>query len=406
MTGTADLLALIHARREPTELSPHAPAYAERLAAFLAETYGDLPILVGPDGPFPLAVLPLSAASVEEVERLSVSLGSRAHAPAVLHRELVDAVTAVDGSVWNGTTFSLASLALDARGRVDGVRGFLGSYFDMIASAGYLEVELLAALLRSGSRVALDDLPGRRRALAGFRSSAECLVNGGGVDAVLAVSTLLLYARDGRYSVLYEPRAPSPVGFRFRYHVLPALIYQPVTAPTEANLAVERSVVHNVEREYLEELFGLREIHDTATGPRPDHFYTHPNLALLRALRATGAARLLGTALVFHLLNHRPEICTLLMIEDESWYARQQPGGPRERLVRLPLDERVTGSAGPVGTLALDDERWRQIARPWVMTPPGVAALVLGAQLAVERLGLDTPRWLGDFRVAPPRTSG
>jgi hypothetical protein len=62
-------------------------------------------------------------------------------------------------------------------------------------------------------------------------------------------------------------------------------------------------------------------------------------------------------------------------------------------------------SAERVGTLALSDERWRRIARPWVLTPPGAAALVLGARLAVERLRIEPPAWLTAFRLEPPRAA-
>ena len=48
------------------------------LYEFLREVYYDIPILTGPDGPFPVGLLPVSAAAASNADRWSVKLASTA----------------------------------------------------------------------------------------------------------------------------------------------------------------------------------------------------------------------------------------------------------------------------------------------------------------------------------------
>jgi hypothetical protein len=191
-------------------------------------------------------------------------------------------------------------------------------------------------------------------------------------------------------------RSTTAAGQDGQHHVVPSMIFQPVVDPTPENLRTEWSVTHNVFREYLEELFGVPEVmpgDDAAAG----YFDDHPNLRLLRALLASGAARHTGVALTVNLLNHRPEICTLLVVEDEAWFGvqRDEAAARRRGLRHLTLD-------GDLRTLPLADERWARLATPWSFVPPGAAALALGARDACRSLGLPEPAWLRALGVDPP----
>jgi hypothetical protein len=379
---------------------------------YLAGIYGDSEILTGPDGPFPIAVTaPLSATAVSDPETLTGAIvPAPAHRP-VMERQLIPALERRGGALWNGRTFSLSGLTLDDQGAIESVDAYLGYYFDQICSAGYLEYELLAAAERTRMR-SIPTLPGRRGILEEYPAPRDCLRAGGGVDATLAISTLTVYQRDGRYWMLCEVRSDRVAEYGALYHVAPSFIFQPVVTPSRENLRTEWSVRHNIFREYLEELFNVEEVELSNNAIDATYFYDHPNLEYLRRLLSSGDATLQGVTLAFNLLNHRPEICTVLVIEDPDWYRIQRrASGTAGGLRHLALNNEFRGAEHnapnqleKVTTRPLDDESWAGIARPWTMVPTGAPALILGAKAACERLGRPEPAWLAPFHLAPPGT--
>jgi hypothetical protein len=396
--------------RRARELVADRPRRVLELYDFLRVLYYDLDLLVGPGGYFPVGLLGLDRRAVADPDALVGELVPAPGRHPVLERRVVEAVRRNGSRIWDGHTFSLAGLTM-AGAEVAGVDAYIGSYYDMVSSADYLEYELLAAIHRAGGPIGLSNLPAREAALTGFETPRACLAAGGGVDAVLAVSTLVVYAREGGWWMLCDVRSGSVAEYGNLYHVAPSFIFQPVTSLTSHNLAIEWSVSHNLWREYLEELFGVPEVEQAPGALAADYFYGHPNLVYLRELLAGGAARLRGTGLAFNLLNHRPEICTLLLIADEDWFLRQKDVFTARRhgleYLRLNDEFRLGGAGGgpseleAVTTLPVDDPRWGEITQPWLLVPPAAPALVLGARAAVELLGLDEPAWLGRFRLDP-----
>lgn len=377
----------------------------------LRTLYYDLPVLVGPDGPFPVGVLPVTAEVEADPERLLGGIVSRPVTRPVMERRILEAVERRGGTMWNGTTFSLDRAELDDAGAVRSLTAYLGSYSDMVCSADYLEFEILAALWSNPDRPpALEALPARLAAFGGG-SPAACLLAGGGVDATIAISTLVVYRREGEFWAFCEVRSDGVAEYGGLYHVVPSFIFQPVVSPTPRNLAVEWSVRHNVFREYLEELFDVPEVKRSKRSVAADYFYRHPNLLYLRRLLDDGRARLSATGVAFNLLTHRPELCTVLVIDDESWYEDQKDrysaaGGGLDYLCfneEFRANEHQAGSPHlePVTTLPLADPFWAQVARPWTMVPPGAPALVLGCRSACRTLGLPEPDWLAAMRVDP-----
>ncbi len=406
-----NLPAQLRERRADRLVGASAGTRASHLLyEFLQQVYYDLPVLMGPDGPFPVGVLPVSAEAASNVDRLSIQLGPAPSSFLVMQPEIVQALRRRGADLWNGTTFSLSSLKLDARGAVDGATGYLGSYFAMVNSADYLEYELLGKILQSDTPFSLDDLPKRALALEEFDSPCGCLISGGGVNAVIAVSTLVVYARENSYWMLCDVRSKRVAEYGDLYHVIPSFIYQPVSATTEHNLAIERGLVHNIYREYLEELFRIPEVERVGKPVAPDFFYQHPNLVLLKELLTSGAADLSATAVIFNLLNHRPEVCTVLVIRDDAWFVRQR-GTTGTELRGLNLNDEFLANEAQstephleiVTTLPLDSPQWGAVVKPWLMVPPGAPALVLGAKRATEILGIQEPEWLRQYHIAEAR---
>ena len=196
-------------------------------------------------------------------------------------------------------------------------------------------------------------------------------MSGGGVDAAIGMSALVVYARGDRYYMFCEVRSGLVAEYGHLYHVAPSFIFQPVVAPTPENLEVEFSVEHNIFREYLEELFNVQEVAVSGGAVAPNYFYGHPNLGYLRKLLMTGGAELSGTCLAFNLLNHRPEVCTLLLIRDPEWYDCQIDHyvAAREGMRHLNLNPEFIGNEtkGPtaskarVTTRSLKDSFWGKL---------------------------------------------
>jgi hypothetical protein len=383
------------------------------LHEFLSELYYDMDILLGPDGPFPVATIDLSPSAVDEPENLLGSLPTtRPPKTKILKRQIIDALQKRGAELWNGSTFSLDSVSLDKSGRVKTIDAYLGRYFDTVSSAHYLEWEILAALDRSQDLIRLSDLPAREKALSNYDTPSECLLAGGGVDSAISISTLVVYLREDdedRYWLLCDARSKAVAVHHDLYHVLPSFMFQPVTATSNHNLGVEWSVIHNIYREYLEELFNVREIKHAGRHVAPDYFYQHPNLRLLRNLLSDGSAEIRGVTLAFNLLNHRPEICTLLLIKDKFWYESQKDmyGAKEKGLSHLELNDEFLKDESRdnqtdlevIVTLPLDDDRWSGIAKPWLMVPPGAASLIHGAKAAVSLLDLPEPQWLQNINT-------
>jgi hypothetical protein len=272
----------------------------------------------------------------------------------------------------------------------------------MVQSADYLEIEALSAAMKPDP-LALGRLPHRAKTLREFSSPATCLLHGGGVDAAIGISVLLVYTREGVPWALLERRPkrigpPAPM-----YHVIPAMLHQPIEI-TSGELE-HASILDSIFREYLEELFRLPEPHQRPAQTSKDAVAGHPNYHFLQDLIRRGRAKLEGVALAFNLLNHRPDLCVLLLIDDEGWYQRQaykartEIGNPLEKL-NIDAWYRKTKTSPDqtqTVTLPLASTHWRDVLKPAGVSPPGAAAMILGARRAIEILNCPTPAWLREF---------
>jgi hypothetical protein len=288
--------------------------------------------------------------------------------------------------MWDGATFALTRMALTERGTVAGLSGYVGSYFAMVDSA--MRIDREAQHSPSGGA----SLPIRRAILAQSASPLECLLNGGGVSAAIGGATLVVFMRAGAPHMICAKRSNTVADQPGKYHVVPSFIFQPASATQgETEASLERRVDHNVFREYLEELFSVPEAQLRA----PAAVYDHPNMRYLRTLLGEGRAHLQVTGAAFNLMNHRPEICTLLLIRDEDWFTAQsdEATAARHGLAPLKFNAEFDGSVGSA-ILPMADGRWADIYDPKTITPSGAAAIALGVRCAAERLGLREPDWL------------
>jgi hypothetical protein len=342
------------------------------------------------------------------VDNLLGDLSSTSRQKILLEKGLMNSFQKRGTDIWDGNTYSLHSLKLNSNGEASQINAYMGSFFDMVSSAGYLELECLSALEEFQTAISIEQLPARKRILEKFNTPEECLRSGGGIDAVIAVSTLVVYQRKGKYWVLWDVLPSRKKTHLELTHAVPSLIFQPVTGTSKKSLKGEWSITHNIFREYLEELFNFPEAHEIEESLNPDYFYNHPNLQFLQGFIKEGSALLKGTGVVFNLLNHRPEICTLLLIQNDEWYERQADLGKAEKMGLKPLQiqthfpnlmPRNSFHSQFITTLPLDDPEWANILKPWKVVPPGAATCILGAKEAVKILGVPEPEWLQRFFI-------
>ena len=209
--------------------------------------------------------------------------------------------------LYNGSTFTLKRI----RRNPLKLRGQVGAYYDMLATCAAFERELRdvveSGLLRAPARSTFHR----------YVAPSDALIIGDKRSAAIGIGALTVFNDGETYRAILARRSLATAFDSNMFHVLPAMMFGPTTAKFANPL--EWSVKHQILREVLEELFGLPEVTDPK---RWDFFYDHPALRYLLSLLESGKAQLCLTGLILNLLTLRPEISTLLLINDPAWYAR------------------------------------------------------------------------------------
>lgn len=164
-------------------------------------------------------------------------------------------------------------------------------------------------------------------------------------------------------------------------HVIPAFMFQPGTSQH----AEEFSVVHNILREYLEELFSVPEPDPNAASAR--YFYGHPSMSFLQDLLRQGEAKIYLSGIAVNLLTLRPEICTVLHITTRRWweeqeYVLEEAGSKRKAFKFNEEFVEFTSAKEVVGNIAYSDSDDELLEAKALaaskMVPSGAAAFWLG----------------------------
>ncbi|QPC82345.1 hypothetical protein G4Y79_22105 [Phototrophicus methaneseepsis] len=271
-------------------------------------------------------------------------------------------------NLFNGVTYALRRI----RTRPLQIEAYIGRYFDMLATCDALKRELYDAAYRRYIRLPL------RAQYHRSMGPVESLTNGMGRSAAIGGATLVVFNRQGTYQAMLAQRSRQNATDPGFYHTVPAFIYQPRQVPFHAD---EWRISYHIYREYLEELFGMPEVNDSAPY---DHFYQHPALLDLQAMLANGEAGLYLTGIVHDLTMLRPEITALLLIHDEAWYERvTAPDSP------IPLNAHAETDDGQLLTFPIEqDERiYEAVPNPHLSMPPqGAVAMWLGIEMARKQI--------------------
>jgi len=372
----------------------------DNLLHFLKWQYASEPILERGGCTYPVAVYPAPKTQWERIDSVLVS-------PLHTHKQahyVVNDSTFLDliRSLQNGgftlhndiSTPNYTMRSLTVNGELALECG-LGDYFSSYRTSEALEweirsnIEKLAGSNEEAFNYFLRQLPLRRDLHNSLPSTSSPARNGSGRSASIGISTLIAYKESSEattpYQLLMRRRAKKGVPLRSGLlHVLPGFMFQPMT-----DIHREYSIVHNVYREYLEELFGAPEIFN---GPDPNYFYSDERLQYLQSLMNDCQAKLYFTGIGVNLLNLRPEICTLLVISTPEWYKK----GDKEPEHRWKINEEFThiregvAPAGEfVGSFSLDNDLEmikKASIYPDRTVPAGAAAFWLGVDTLRELL--------------------
>jgi hypothetical protein len=136
------------------------------------------------------------------------------------------------------------------------------------------------------------------------------------------------------------------------------------------------SVMENIYREYVEELFGEEE---PEFNDDPFWYKKTRAYAALRGYLDTGGGSIFLTGIATNLLNLRPEVCTLLLFESPDWGSEELG-----RLKRNWEYHRKLGFDIPLGPELETSGKYEELA-PTEIVVPGAAAFALGFRLASAR---------------------
>jgi hypothetical protein len=148
-------------------------------------------------------------------------------------------------------------------------------------------------------------------------------------------------------------------------------------------------VAATVMREFVEELYGVEELETGDGRVDPEAIYHRREARLLSDMLGAGDAALLYSGVAVNLLALRPEICTVLIIDDPRWW-EQECGELRicdeylqqcEQAELLPDQRWVQLINLERHGLELDPT-WREQLRARTVVAPGVAAIDLGLRVA------------------------
>jgi transcriptional regulator with XRE-family HTH domain len=294
---------------------------------------------------------------------------------------------------WNQLTYDLQTMTRDEQGRVQ-LHCKLGTYFHSLSTSECLDPELLEAYAAWPDSEPEQVWPRLERRAWLHERVPDPVTDGRYRSAALGVSTLTIVRARNRtfdgYKMFLSPRSVTVATQRRRYHVVPSGMFQPFI-PSESGdlLRGQFSVSQTVKREFVEELYGVEELETGDGRVDPQAIYRRREARLLSDMLGAGDAALLYSGVAVNLLALRPEICTVLIIDDPGWYERecgelricdeylqqcqQAELLPDQRWVQLVNLER--------DDLELDPG-WREQLRARTVVAPGVAAIDLGLRAA------------------------
>lgn len=370
--------------------------HSPRLYEFLAWQYQALApsgILNVAGQPFPAALIELPDALCQSPDSLLGQLRQTKQPalPDAFRRSseyYLSALRFQFPSMWDGDSYCLSSLQID-----DPVQLHCrtGRYYNALKTCDILEFELLTQF---GAQMPdIVDFPAFSKKLSlrqMLHKNGNPLLDNCGREAAIGISLAIFFRKGNDYHGLLRTCTARNAYSPRLFHSVPSLMMQPVSA----NYQGEYSILHNIFREYLEEVFAHPEIEHLPATPDTNKFYEHPDMQYLQQLLSTGDAHLALSGMAVDLLKLRPEICAVLIIDSPEWIENHQT--ERNGLSR-PADLTFLASRSKIAPATIESRIFaiqlkegarlpENILLPDHFSPPGAAALLLGLKKLQETL--------------------
>jgi hypothetical protein len=207
--------------------------------------------------------------------------------------------------------------SIDLSDKLPKMHGAMGWYYDNILTQYAMEWELKKALRKIDadaipSLSAKSSLP--LREFVEFKGNP--LIDGTARCAAITISTLVVFNRQNQgFHCLMRHRSADVAVSPNMMHVVPSGMFE------LKNLTDNWSVEMNVWRELLEEAYGHKEEQGTAEDEFPDPIWNKEPIPSLVKMMKRGSAQHSVTGICCDLLNLRPEVCTVLFVEDPAFAA-------------------------------------------------------------------------------------
>jgi hypothetical protein len=281
------------------------------------------------------------------------------------------------------------------------IEGAITPYASALAAQEQIEYELLseaAAVFSLGNGLSdFEKLASKLKLRRGLEKSSngDLLGSSRHFNAICISTLIAIRGTDGKSYVLFEKRSTKTATKAGAFHVLPTGMFQPAisfpkpldraTAFSLGDALIEWDWKFNVIRKYGEELFSERLPASVTTIDKIDA--RTPRMQALRDADIDSRVAIRTTGLVVDLLNLRPEICTVLIVRDPSWWDEQiahiRPNWEFD-------SEPAGGQGAALKRLSLSNAENEYVAMSnassvgWV--PTGLAALWLGIDAARQEI--------------------
>jgi hypothetical protein len=214
------------------------------------------------------------------------------------------------GHLWNDDLLYVASISdISATPRLS-IR--TSSYFQYLSACGALEDETSVAV-----RSRRPATPIRDRAMLSVEAAAACRLGASG----LGMQVTVVFPMDGDIKVLVQRRSLGVATYAGSLAVVPVFACQ----PSATGGGGPPSLFHNFLREYLEELYDVRDVERYTSHLDHRWFYAEPAAQALLALKASGGFvfELLGVGV--DALNGEVNIAALAILLDPEFVKRELP---------------------------------------------------------------------------------
>lgn len=292
--------------------------------------------------------------------------------------------------LWNGETFRM--LKLETKNELK-IHCGLGRYFTALDTCDSLEWELLIAFSEKYFRIQENTKFAKELKLRGLINQ-HSVIDPSERSAAIGISTMILFRHKNGFKTIVWERSNAVGPHHDLVHVIPSFMF----GPEHQEYDNEFSIKHNVYREYLEEVFDFKEVNKAGRIMAWDHFYSNPDLKYLISLEKSNKAKIYLTGVAINLLNLRPEICTLLLIDADEWYENHKGGNSDLGISKLQAnyefkDKEDLKAQGKKAKIFYDIDSNFSLPdidefSPSKMVPPGAAALILGLETAKDILSV------------------